>query len=83
MRPFLLLPIFRQGELTLRALGRLVKAEPMEHRPRLISGDDLIQEFHLTPGPQFRQLLEAVEEACLEGRISTRQQALDLVKKLL
>jgi len=55
----------------------------MEHRPRLISGDDLIQEFHLTPGPQFRQLLEAVEEACLEGRISTRQQALDLVKKLL
>ena len=41
--------------------------EPMEQRPRWLTGDDLIQEFHLTPGPEFRRLLTAVEEAALEG----------------
>jgi poly(A) polymerase len=128
MRPFLLLPLFIRGELSDRALGRLVKAargelavfwavaladslagqgplKPPEadrqlvelaetawgfyqerlaagRQPRLINGDDLCA-LGLTPGPEFRRLLEAVEEAQWEGQVATRDQALALVRRLI
>jgi poly(A) polymerase len=129
MRPFLLLPDYKQGKLSQRALGRFIKAarpelpgvfllamadslagqgalkppdaeavladfcdqayfflkervEPLEQRPRLLTGDDLIQELGLEPGPEFRRLLTAVEEAALEGRIHNREEALVLVRGL-
>jgi poly(A) polymerase len=130
MRPFLLLPAFRQRELSFRALGRLVRAarselpglfalamadslagqgpqkpgdaeavladladeayhflkdrlEPQESRPRLLTGDDLVREFRLPPGPLFRRLLTAVQEAQWEGQVQTREDALRLVQHLL
>jgi poly(A) polymerase len=129
MRPFLLLPAFRERELSFRALGRLVRAarpelpglfalamadslagqgplkpadseavladladaayqflkerlEPQERLPKLVNGDDLIR-LGLTPGPRFRQLLTQVEEAQWEGLVRTREEALDLVRRLL
>jgi poly(A) polymerase len=129
MRPFLLLPLFVRGELTVRALGRLVKAargelagcwalamadslagqgplKPPEadrhlgelaeaawrfyqeqllrqaRQPRLLTGDDLCA-LGLTPGPEFRRLLTAVEEAQWEGQVATRDEALALVRRLL
>ena len=129
MRPFLLLPAFRERELSFRALGRLVRAarpelpglfalamadslagqgplkpadseavladladaayqflkerlEPQERHPKLLSGHDLIR-LGLTPGPRFRQLLTAVEEAQWEGLVQTREEALEMVQRLL
>jgi poly(A) polymerase len=129
MRPFLLLPAFRERELSFRALGRLVRAarpelpglfalamadslagqgplkpadseavladlaeaayqflkerlEPQERLPKLIDGHDLIR-LGLAPGPRFRQLLTAVEEAQWEGLIRTREEALAMVSRLL
>lgn len=49
---------------------------------RLITGDDLI-ELGLKPGPKFREILAAVEDEQLEGRISTREEALEFLKRLL
>ena len=49
--------------------------------PQLISGKDLIQ-LGITPGPIFKQLLEYIEDAQLEGEVSTRQQALELVQEI-
>jgi poly(A) polymerase len=46
----------------------------------LISGLDLIDAGY-SPGPKFRDILNAVEDAQLEGRISTREAALELVSK--
>jgi len=130
MRPFLLLPVFRQGSLTPRALGRMVRAarpefagcfalamadslagqgplkpgdadaaladlaetayrflterlEPQELRPRLLTGHDLQEVLGLAPGPGFKYLLTAVEEAQWDGEISTREEALALVRGLL
>jgi len=130
MRPFLLMPAWRRGELTLRALGRLVRAarpelpglfalamadslagqgpqkpgdseavlaeladaaqrflkehlEPLEREPRLLTGDDLIRDLGLKPGPRFRELLTAVQEAQWEGQVRTRGEALELVRQLL
>lgn len=43
----------------------------------LITGDDLIALGH-QPGPRFRAILDQVEDAQLEGRIHTRDEALAL-----
>ncbi len=47
--------------------------------PPLINGRDLIA-LGLKPGPEFKSLLEIVETAQLENRVSTHEEALDLVK---
>jgi poly(A) polymerase len=52
------------------------------HPPPLLTGHDLTK-HGLTPGPMFKQLLEAVREAQLDGTIKTPRQALELVDKLV
>jgi tRNA nucleotidyltransferase/poly(A) polymerase len=47
----------------------------------LITGEDLIREFHLAPSPLFGTILEAVEDNALAGSIASRQEALAFVKK--
>jgi poly(A) polymerase len=52
-------------------------------RPRpLITGRDLIAAGH-KPGPEFRRLLLLVEDAQLDGRIHTREEAMALVASAL
>lgn len=51
--------------------------------PALLTGKDLLEEFDLEPGPQVGELLEAVREAQAVGKVSTRQDALDLARQLL
>lgn len=50
--------------------------------PRLVTGKDLIV-LGLPPGPRFKELLNAVEEAQLEGRLLTREDALAWVQQSL
>jgi tRNA nucleotidyltransferase/poly(A) polymerase len=51
--------------------------------PKLISGRDLITAFELSPGPRVGELLERVREAQAEGQVSTRKEALELVRQIL
>lgn len=46
-----------------------------------LNGDDLVT-IGLKPGPIFRDLLEKVYDAQLEGRIHTRKEAMDLARRL-
>ena len=55
-----------------------IATEEMKPAP-LLSGRDLIALGH-RPGPAFKQILEAVEEAQLEGTIGTHEQAIELVR---
>jgi len=57
--------------------------EPVRRRPPLLTGLDLIEVVGLEPGPVFRELLERVEDAQMEKNISTREQALSLVRACL
>ena len=69
------------GDLTNYEMARRMLAEtPAEQiKPAsLLSGDDLIAQGY-KPGPVFKQILQAVEDAQLEGRIQSREQALQLV----
>src|SRR6185295_17352231 len=55
---------------------KLSELEPEEIRPpRLLTGDDLI-ELGYSPGPQFSKILMTVEDAQLEERIKTKEDAL-------
>ncbi len=59
---------------------KLAEIPPEKVRPRaLVTGDDLIAAGY-APGPKFREILEAVEDAQLEGRLSSHGAALDFVK---
>lgn len=57
----------------------LEETPPEEVRPRrLLTGDDLLaMGYH--PGPQFARILSRVEDAQLEGQISTTQEAKEFV----
>jgi poly(A) polymerase len=48
----------------------------------ILTGNDLM-EMGLTPGPQFKPLLEKAREAQLDGTIRTKEEAVALVRKLL
>ena len=52
---------------------------PVVTAPRLVTGHDLQQVFHLTPGPRFKMLLDELEVAQVEGHIRTRTEALQWV----
>jgi poly(A) polymerase len=54
-------------------------AEQIRPEP-LITGHDLIAAGY-KPGPQFKEWLTAAEDAQLEGTITTKEQALELVKE--
>jgi poly(A) polymerase len=58
----------------------LAETPPEQVRPpRLLNGDDLIA-LGFRPGPPFHAILEAVEEAQLNGKVTTREEALRLVQ---
>jgi poly(A) polymerase len=51
--------------------------------PPLVTGHDLAQHLEMKPGPLFKELLDAVRDAQLEGTINTKDEALVLAKNLL
>jgi poly(A) polymerase len=48
----------------------------------LVTGHDLIH-LGVLPGPLYKRLLDAVREAQLDGTIKTRQEALELLHRLI
>lgn len=57
----------------LKKYFEMAKQEPFV---RLIGGKDLIKKLKMKPGPLFSIVLDAVEDAQVEGRVRTKTQAL-------
>jgi poly(A) polymerase len=79
--------IARAGGTTLAHVEfceRMIRETPPEvlNPPPVLTGEDLIA-LALKPGPAFKRLLDAVREAQLEGRVTTKEEALALVRQLL
>jgi len=51
--------------------------------PRLVTGDDLLNNLHLQPGPDMGFYLESVREAQVVGKVRNRDEAMDLVLMLM
>jgi len=65
------------------AKAEFEKAPEEVYKPTpLLTGRDLI-EAGLKPGPRFKQLLQDLEDAQLEGHITTREQAINLLRDLM
>lgn len=66
------------------AVRRRLEALPPEalHPPPLLRGRDLVK-MGYAPGPAFSRALKALEEEQLAGRISTRAQAEEFVRRVL
>ena len=60
---------------------RFLLETPVEkvYPPKLVTGDDL-KDMGLVPGPRFKEILTAVEEAQLEGRLYDRESALEFAR---
>jgi poly(A) polymerase len=50
--------------------------------PPLITGND-VRALGPVPGPRYKELLDAVREAQLDGTITTRDEALELLRRLI
>ena len=62
-------------------LQKRAEIPPEKMRPSpLVTGEDLIAGGHV-PGPKFREILSAVEDAQLEGRLTGRDAALEFVRR--
>jgi poly(A) polymerase len=58
----------------------LAQTPPEEVRPpRLLTGDDL-KEMGFSPGPRFKEILQRVEDAQLEGQLNTHEEAAAFVE---
>jgi len=62
-------------------IQRFVAETPPEEvrPPRLLTGDDLLG-LGFKPGPIFREILDAIEEGQLNGKIQTHEEAVALVR---
>jgi poly(A) polymerase len=59
----------------------LAETPPEQVRPpRLLSGEDL-KDMGFSPGPQFKEILRALEDGQLEGRLRSREEAVEFVRK--
>ncbi|MGA2286647.1 MAG: HD domain-containing protein [Dehalococcoidia bacterium] len=63
-------------------LGRYHLELPPAPPVRLVTGEDVMSELEIAPGPLVGRLLAAIEEARALGEISTREEALDLARRL-
>ena len=59
------------------------RGDSLKSLPKLVDGYDIIDGFALAPSPKIGELLEEVREAQASGEVSTREQALELVRASL
>jgi poly(A) polymerase len=57
--------------------------QPVFASPPLVTGHDLIGVFALEPGPAFKDILDGLVVAQVEGVVADREQALAWVKMFL
>jgi poly(A) polymerase len=61
--------------------GKMAELPPAAVRPApLINGDDLVKAGY-EPGPRFKEILTAVEDAQLEGRLHSKKQAMQFIRR--
>jgi len=75
--------VVRYRSVLRKIFSRYLSAKKIEKLPRLITGYDLIEKFSMKEGPLIGKILEEVELARAEGKISTREQAFNFVKSMI
>ncbi len=66
----------RHAQMVEYVLTQHFQGDNITSPPKLVSGDDLIGIFGLSPGPRLGKILESIREAQAAGEISNREEAL-------
>jgi poly(A) polymerase len=75
---------WREHADTLRyVIEERFKVDSVIKPPKLIDGNDIIDRYSITPGPEIGRLLEAVREAQAAGEVTTKEEALLFVQRSL
>jgi poly(A) polymerase len=77
-----------EGEGFVRATHNLIdfykrRYLPAKEQPPLLTGDDLKNEFKLSPSPIFKSILEYIEEGRVVGTIKSKEDAKKMVKSMI
>ena len=85
--PALVVMAIAEG-MTLDGLAFLIERylnpnDPVAHPTPLVTGNDLMESLNLPPSPQLGQLLIEIQLAKIEGKINSREDALDLAAKII
>jgi len=70
----------RHCRLVQHILREGLERKAPEVLPKLVNGHDIMDELRLDPGPRVAALLQEVTDAVANGQISTREEALELVR---
>jgi len=62
-------------------INKVIEEKAKVTKGRLVTGDDLI-ELGLKPGPIFKKILAEIDDLIAEGRIRSKEEALDYVRKI-
>ncbi len=65
-----------------KLIAQFFAAKKVEPFVCLINGNDLIKKLKIKPGPIFGKILQGVEEAQATGKITTKDEALALAKRI-
>jgi poly(A) polymerase len=64
-------------------INHYFQEETLVSPPKLVDGHDLINIFHMSPGPGMGELIEALREAQGAGELTSREEALTYIDSLL
>jgi tRNA nucleotidyltransferase/poly(A) polymerase len=66
----------------IKRMYREEKERPEHEKIReIVSGHDIMKALRIEPGPQIAQLKQIAQDAYLEGRVKTKKEALEILKK--
>ena len=63
-------------------LGGVAEKKPQKQE-RLVTGRDIMDGLRLSPGPHIGLLIEEVTESYVEGIVTTKEEAMELVRKIV
>ncbi len=80
--------VWGKGKDSVEKISRLLLSSYYEQRAkilpqRLLNGHDLMKALKLKPGPKIGQLLEKIQDAQSEGKVTTKEEALSFAKRKL
>ena len=75
--------IKRHREVVEKMLGDYYERKFIVKPKKLVNGNEIMKRFNLSPGPKIGELLEALSEVQVEGKVKTKKEAFEFIKRAL
>jgi tRNA nucleotidyltransferase/poly(A) polymerase len=64
-------------------LGDYYERKSIVKPKKLVNGNEIMKRFKLSPGPKIGEVLEALSEVQVEGKVKTKKEAFEFIKRAL